>query len=912
MGSLVTSTSARGPARLHGAAVDDPVLTSKITAPSVPGWAVPRPRISRLIAHGAGSPLTVVTGPPGAGKTMAIALWAAADPGVIAWVNLDEYDNRPKAFWSTVLAALRGAGVTVPRALSAMARGHPVDHVFLLQLASALAAQDPPVALVLDDLHMLTDSRLLDGLEYVVRNSGPGLRLVVSSRLDPLLPLHRYRLAGELTEIRADDLVFSISETRLLLAQHGITLSAESLGCLSQKAEGWAAGLRLAAMSMAGHPDPEQFVKEFVAEDSAVTAYLVDEVLNAQPARIREFLLRTSILDRVNADIAGELAGDESAAAALWVLARANAFVLPVGHGWYRYHALFGAVLRLKLRRDYPDLVPDLHRRAARWYRRHGSLAEAVRNAAAADDWPLAARMVLDELAVGQLIEPRGREQLADSFRDMPDGRALAEPQHLLVDAAMELSRGRDDPSPASLRTAEGMLEVLPADAEIPARLAAALIRLAFSRRTGDLEAATTAVGQAEDLLAALPADLLARHPELRAQVLSGRGAVEFWSGDLDASAAALDTGAAAARAAQGEHERADCLGQLALVEALSGRLNRAAALAAEAAPASGEDGLPDPFSPAVEVALACVHTERNELSSARGRLKRADEALRARPDRLLSAAACLVAARRSLAEGRPGAASQFVGRGRHGWSPPPWLDRRLTLAESRGCAARSDIRSAVDMAASAGSGSRLDAAVALARAWLAAGDPDAARHALASVAPGAQPPDWIRLERMLVDAQLSYARDDRGRGRRALEHALRLGEPELLRLPFALERAWIRPVLRRDPDLAQAYRQLLEPDLVSPATIAAGQPAAGPPAGQPAAAQLPAGQPAPLIVERLSEREREVLRHVSVMLSTAEIAAEMYISVNTVKTHLKSIYRKLAATQRGEAVRRARELELL
>jgi LuxR family maltose regulon positive regulatory protein len=874
------------------------VLAAKITPPGVPAWAVPRSRISRLIARGASSPLTVVTGPPGAGKTMALALWAAADPGVVAWVNLDEYDKRPRAFWATVVAALRAAGVTVPKGLSVPARGHSVDHVFLLRLASALAAQEPSVALVIDDLHLLTDVRLLDGLEYVLRNSGPGLRLVVASRMDPLLPLHRYRLTGELAEIRTADLVFAASEARLLMAQHGVTLSEESLQSLTERTEGWAAGMRLAAMSMAGHPDPDQFVKELAVEDSAVTGYLVDEVLNTQPARIRDFLLRTSILDRISAELAAELTDDGSAADAMTVQARTNAFVLPLGQGWYRYHALFGAVLRLKLRRDQPELLPDLHRRAAGWYRRHGALTEAVGYAAAAGDWPLAARTVLDELAVGQLIDPRGGEHLTEGFSQMPGGRALTEPQPLLVDAAIELARGQDDRSADSLAAAEEMLDLLPPDAEIPSRLAAALIRLAVSRRTGDLEAAAAAVAKAEELLGKVPADLLARRPELRAQVMSGRGAVEFWRGRHDGAAAALDAGAAAALAADCELERADCLGRLALAEALRGRLSRAAVLAAEVGSSDTADSeRTGPVSPAAEVALACIHTERNELSRARGQLKRADEALRTHPDRLLSATACLVAARRSLAEGRPGAASQLAGRARHGWTPPGWLECRLTLVESRACAARSDIRSAIDMADRAGSGTSPDAAAALARAWIAAGDPDAARQAIVS-APGSQPADVSSLDNLLVEAQLSYADDDRGRGRRALERALRLGEPELLRLPFALERAWIRPVLRRDPDLAHAYRHMLEPDLVSPAG--------------PAVRQSPSGEPAPLIVERLSEREREVLQHVSAMLSTAEIAAEMYISVNTVKTHLKSIYRKLAATQRGEAVRRARELDLL
>ena len=891
----------------------DPLLTSKITVPGGPAWLVPRPRVEKLIAQGAEGPVTTVTGPPGAGKTVALALWAAgrAPAGPVAWVTIDDYDNRPRVFWSYVLAALARAGVSVPRGMSATARRYAIDHDFLLRFVSLVAAQDPPVTLVLDDVHLLTAPKVLDGLAYVRTHAGPGLRLVVSSRMDPLLSLHRYRLTGELTEIRAGDLAFTIPEARLLMAQHGITLSAQALECLTRRAEGWAAIMRLAAISMDGHADPDQFVKELIADDSAVAGFLVEEVLNAQPAHVRDFLLKTSILDRVNEHVAGALVDDSRYAAVLPDLVRANPLVQRDDSGWYRYHSLFAAVLRLKLRREYPGEVTRLHLRAARWYRRSGLLAEAVRHAGEAGDWVFAARTVVDELALGQLMDPRGNESLAEGFQRMPRDREGTQAQPWLVAAAIDFGRARDAASEVGLDAAERLLGRLPAGDEVPSRLAAALIRLGLSRRGGDRDAAAAAVSAARDLVEALPEEELARHPGIRAHVLAGHAAVEFWSGRFDAASALFEAGAAAGRNA--EREQADCLGHLALIEMLRGRLSRAEELAAEATGRPGDDidRSPGPTSQAAEVVLASVYLERNDLPRARRWLKRALDALRARPDPLIGAAASLVAARHSLAEGRGRAALEIVDQAAQGWSPPAWIEARLTVLRAQAHAAMADFRSAIDTARQAGPESSLDASVTLARALLSAGDPQAARHALPRTLP-ARPSeaesDRFLLAAWLLDAHLGYGSGDPAHGRRSLQHALRLGEPEQLRLPFAMERRWLRPVLRRDPELAQPYRRLLEPELVDPGAGSA----------RPLGDRLPGtrapgpGADAPVIVEPLSEREREVLEHVSAMETTAEIAAEMYISVNTVKTHLKSINRKLAVSHRSQAVRRARQFGLL
>ena len=492
---MASSTYVPAPSRPSVAAAEDPVLVSKIIRPVLPGWVVGRPRIDKLIAQGADGPLTILTGPPGAGKTMALASWAAGTtgPSRVAWITLDGYDDRPTVFWSYVVAALRRSGITVPRVVPGPTRD-AVDHDFLLRLASLLAGQDAPVVLVLDDFHLVSEPAVLDGVGYLLRSAHPALHLVISSRMDPLLPLHRFRLAGDLTEIRASDLAFSVPESSLLLAHHGISLSRAAVQRLTQRTEGWAAGLRLAALSLDGHPDPEQFVKELEAEDSAVTSYLVDEVLNAQPAEVRNLLLRTSILDCVSTDLATEFTGDPNAPEMLHALARANAFVEPLGHGWYRYHSLFGAVLRLKLRSDCPDRMPTLHRQAARWYQRRGRLPEAVRHAADAGDWPLAAGIILDELAIGQLIEPRRDHSLTDVFRRMPRPARSAQPQQLLMSAALELSDGARDLCDSSLAAAETGLDRLPPRDELPGRLAAALTRLAWARQAGDFDAAARAV----------------------------------------------------------------------------------------------------------------------------------------------------------------------------------------------------------------------------------------------------------------------------------------------------------------------------------------------------------------------------------------------------------------------------------
>jgi LuxR family transcriptional regulator, maltose regulon positive regulatory protein len=872
----VPATTGRAAAhRKDRTGLDYPGLASKLAVPVLPRWMVTRERITKLVAEGTDGPLTVITGPPGAGKTVALAAWAAADPGrgPVAWVRLDRFDNRPRTFWSYLLQALGHAGVVIPAGLPAAAAGD--GGTFARRLAQVVAGQEPTVLLVLDDLHVLTNPVCLDGLAYLVRNGGPGLRLLAASRMDPVLPLHRYRLTGELTEIRAEDLAFSTSEAELLLAQHGINLPPESLRMLHSRVEGWAAGLRLAAISMADHPDPRQFVKELAAEDSAITGYLVEEVLNAQPAGAREVLLKTSILDRVNGELAAEVAGNDRAGEVICELARANAFVEPAGHGWYRYHSLFADVLRLKLRYRSPGDLAQLHRRAAQWLHRNGMLAEAVSQTIAAGDWPLAAQMVADELAIGPLLDPCACEHAAAALKDVPDLTGSKVPAPLVVAAALALREKADGPAAALLHGAERLLEPLPAGQQVPARFGAVQVRMELAQRTGDLDAAAAAVTQAGELAGRLPPDLVTHHPQVRAWLLASRAAVDMWAGRFGEAVKALEQAAATGSPCQ----CADAVGRQALLEAIAGRLDRAGKLAAPAAmPGSRALGADPHPSAAAQVARAWVSVEHNKLSDTASQLSRAQDGLRAHPDRLVSALAWLVAARLSLAKGQAAVAADMAARARHGWPAPAWLAEQLALAETAAHAAAGHPQAALATAGHAGPPSSPTGAIARARAHLAAKDAQAAERTLPS-APAlttSHAPGRLRVEAELARAELCYTTGDPSRGRRFLAQALKLAQPEQLVLPFALQRTWIDPVLRHDPALTHTFHQALHPAHALPRDNERGH-----------------GQPGPVIIEPLTPRELDILRSVSQMLSTAEIAEQMYLSVNTVKTHLKNIFRK-------------------
>ncbi|WP_433467086.1 LuxR C-terminal-related transcriptional regulator [Spirillospora sp. CA-128828] len=838
---------------------------------------------------GTRGPLTVVTGPPGAGKSVAAASWAATGrtPGPVAWVSLEEEDHRPDVFWDLVVAALERAEVAnVPRR---SAREHDI---FRAQLAFALSGRVAPVVLVLDDFHPPAGSDLARDVARVLKAAGPVLRLVLTSRCDPPLPLHRYRLNGEVAEIRSGDLAFDEEEIRTLLAHHKVSASPASVGALRERTEGWAAGLRLAAMTMEGHPDPDAFAAAFAGDDHAVVDYLVAEVLDAQPAAVRRLLLRLSVAERFDAELAAELAGPE--AGELFAgLVRENAFVVPLEHGWYRYHAVLGAALNLTLRHEHPADVAPLHRRAAQWFSRAGLLEEAVRQAVLAGDWPYASRLTVDGLAIGRLLGLSDGRPLAGLLRGIPGHAAgVTEPEPPLVAAAVALDQGDDEACAAHLARAERLLAGLPDGHSVPARLTAGLVRLVADCPTR-YEDLRDLVHDLDRLLDAIPRTPSRELPELHALVRYAHGLLELRAGRPGRAGAEFKRALPAAEAG-GDLQRRRCLGALALAEALQGGFRWASHLTTRA----GQ--LPEvSTSPAgrrvtaVHLACAWVALEDVSLDEARDELDKVRVANDQSPDGLLAALHDLLAARLDMAAGRPDRALTALDAIGEDAAALPWLHRRMRLVEAEARTAGGAPEAAMAAARDVGGA---EGAVALARVHLHERQPAAASRAVRPVLAESSAPATARVEAWLLDAYLAYRADDRSRGRRSLERALRLGEREKIRLPFAMARSWLLPVLRQDPELLRPHRRLIDPLGTMPRH---------PP--EPDAGEAPAA-----VVGRLSARELEVLRLLSRMLTTDEIAAEMFISVNTVKTHLKSIYRKLAVTRRGEAVRRAHRYRLL
>jgi len=430
--------------------------------------------------------VTIVSAPAGSGKTSLLRAWAdrPGQPHRLAVLQVPRDQHDAQQFWLALLDAIRRAtgansGAEPPPATPDFNAPAMAERV-LSELADAGG-----ITLVIDDLHELASPEALAQLTRLLTNLPPQVHAILTTRHDVRLGLHQLRLDGELAEIRAADLRFSERETRELLEASGITLSKAGAALLHQRTEGWAAGLRLAAVSLAGHPDPERFVAEFSGSDRTVAEYLIAEMLGRQPPDVQDVLLPTSLLDRVNGELADLLTGRPGSERILLSLEDANAFVesLNPERTWFRYHRLFADLLRLELRRTRPEEIPTLHRRAAGWFTQHGQVAEAIRHTQAAGDWPEAARLLADHSF--SLTLDGQAETMQALLRAFPAG--ADHPELALVRAMGDLAQGRLDEAAAHLAVAEAHAETAPPGRQRRLQVAIASLKLSLARRRGHL-----------------------------------------------------------------------------------------------------------------------------------------------------------------------------------------------------------------------------------------------------------------------------------------------------------------------------------------------------------------------------------------------------------------------------------------
>jgi LuxR family transcriptional regulator, maltose regulon positive regulatory protein len=508
--------------------------------------------------------VTIISAPAGSGKTSLLRAWAGR-PGqrhrlAVMQVQRDQQDAQQ--FWLALLSAVRAASGTASGAEPPAATPEFNERAMADRVRSELEDHRGRVVLVIDDLHELHLTDALAQLTRPLTNLLPNVHAVLATRRDLRLRLHQLRLAGELAEIRAADLRFTERETRELLDASGITLSAAGAALLHQRTEGWAAGLRLAAISLADHPDPERFVAEFSGSDRTVTEYLLAELLDRQPDDVKDLLLRTSLLDRVNGELADLLTGRPGSERILLELEDANAFVVSLDpeRTWFRYHHLFADLLRLELRRTLPDQVPTLHRRAAEWFTQHGQVAEAIRHTQAAGDWPGAARLLADR-AFSLTLDGQAQTVRA-LLRAFPPGADY--PELALVRAGRNLARGRLDEAAAHLAVAEAYAETARPGRRRRLRVAIASLQLSLATRRGHLAGVTEQARFLASPLAGQSGEDIALDSDLRAVALMNLGTVEASLGLADAERH-LSEGAVLAREIGRPYLEVACLAQLGL-----------------------------------------------------------------------------------------------------------------------------------------------------------------------------------------------------------------------------------------------------------------------------------------------------------------------------------------------------------
>jgi LuxR family transcriptional regulator, maltose regulon positive regulatory protein len=655
------------------------IAATKLHVPVPRRGLVPRDGLIDALTADSARKLTLVAAPPGFGKTTLLVEWNACEreERPFAWLSLDPADNDPVRFWGGVIQALRTVepGVGAAALATLRARNVSLVEVVLPLLLNDLAALGRRLVLVLDDLHLVGEPRIHESLDFFVAQLPASLHLALATRADPPLPLARYRARGEMTEVRAVQLRFSDAETRALL--NGILrlgLEVDDVARLQRRTEGWAAGLYLAALSLRGREDARDFIESFAGDDRQIVDYLSSEVLAGQPAELRDFLVRTSILERFCGPLCDAVTGGAGAARVLEAVERKNLFLVPLDRTrhWYRYHHLFGELLRHELQRTAPESVPELHRRAHDWFRARGLVPEAIQHATAAGDVDGARELTAlhwnDAFNQGRL------DTVAGWLDALPEEAVRADHRLCEAGAWLALDRGR-------MADAERWIERAEAGsaAEAGSGAEAAVLRAVHSFKAGDLGRAQRAARRVLQLEPEGPSFArFVAHCIL--------GVTQYWGGAPTEARATLAAAAELAGATENDLGQSYVLGYLGLLEVDRGDLDQGDRLGREATELSDDPGFVEHFVTMMgHLARGRVEERRGRLLEAERELARALELARRGAGAVELAAALLALARVRQSRGERAEARALLAEGREalaGAEDAGTLERALSAAE--------------------------------------------------------------------------------------------------------------------------------------------------------------------------------------------------------------------------------------
>jgi LuxR family maltose regulon positive regulatory protein len=900
-----------------------PLLETKLYVPKLRRGLVTRPRLIERLSRGSESKLTLVSAPAGFGKTTLLAEWLAATPEAersTAWLSLDPSDNQAASFWTYLITALQTVAPGVGGHALSLLRGAqpPPIEMVLTTLLNELGAVPNDVVLVLNDYHVVDAHDVQAGMAFLLEHLPAQVHLVIATRADPALPLARLRARGELIEVRGSDLRFTPDEAAAYLNEAmELGLAERDVAALEGRTEGWIAALQLAALSIRGRDDVAGFIAGFAGDDRYIVDYLVEEVLHRQPEPVRSFLLQTSILERLSGPLCDAVTGQAGGKVTLEALDRANLFLVPLDdrRRWYRYHQLFADVLRARLLDEEPDRVPELHRRASDWYEQEGDRSEAIRHAMAGDAVARAADLV--ELAIPATVQQRREATLRRWLEALPDEVLRVRPVLSNAYAGSLLVRGEVEGVEERLRDAERWLDAT-GRASGQGGSMVVVDEAAFRRLPGSI--AVHRSGQALILGDAAGAavharrvlDLVSHDDHVERGGASALLALASWStGDLEAAGRLYATGMASLEKAGHLSDVIGCALALADIRLAQGRLGDALRTFERGlALATGQGGQVLRGAADMHVGISTVLRERDDLEGARRQLSEA-EALgeenglpqnryRSRVARaaILHAEGDLDGALELLTE----AERCYVGDFSPDVRPVAAVTARVQIARGKLSEAWGWAREHGVTAADELSYVHEFEHATLARLLLAQGTRDRAddrigeaieltERLLAAAYDGGRQGSAIDI--LVVQALARHARDDAAGALASLARAVALAEPE----------GYVRVVVNEGPPMATLLK------------LAAKKPNAPGYVRRLLAAVVTVeglstvGQP---LIEPLSERELEVLRLLGSELGGPDIARELVVSPNTVRTHTKSIYAKLGVNSRRAAVRRGAELGLL